>query len=112
MAVILVERILSSPSLSSSPTSTRQQQDDNDNDFDGNFCEWECLFLRMVCLNNMAQAAYENRDYVQSRDLLDVLQVSMREDEAVSKIFLDEVSVHGIILNCILLHPPSAAEAA
>jgi hypothetical protein len=66
----------------------------------------------MVCLNNMAQAAYENREYVQSRHLLDVLQVSMREDEAVSKIFLDESSIHGIILNCILLHPPSAAAAA
>jgi hypothetical protein len=70
----------------------------------------DSFLLRVACLNNMSQIAYEQGDFDSARLMLHNLQYLMSMN--VKQNFFDEDDLHGFMLNVMLMDAPSAARAA
>jgi hypothetical protein len=70
----------------------------------------DSFLLRVACLNNMSQIAYEQGDFDGARLMLNNVQYLMSMN--VKQTFFDEDDLQGFMLNVMLMHAPSAARAA
>jgi hypothetical protein len=70
----------------------------------------DSILLRVVCLNNMSQITFNQGDFEKARLMLNHLQYLMSRNPRTN--VFDENEVQGFMLNVMLMHPPTAAQAA
>ena len=70
------------------------------------------MLFRMIATNNMSHLHYEQRRYEETRDDLSALSFLVRRMDTKIACVLDEADVNQLLLNVLLMTPPSHAPAA
>jgi hypothetical protein len=66
------------------------------------------LIVKLACINNLSQIRYSKGDYKGAREGLNQVSGFILQND----VMLDEPGIQGLLMNALLLKPPTAAPAA